>query len=261
MTQPEDPYTNYGRSPSSPVALESVRITLELYRSGKSGIQYQKLQQFVQPILAHYQIELDASFADDVTPENLDDMTLMLDIFETASILWDYCCLAPDAKSGAFKNLQDSLIGPHPEREDLVQFPILVASMEEQWEALSEGMQHQAAPTIMPMADMGPDTPAVSTNGAAHYGPDQLDIPEAFALFSRPLLENDALFEDPESLDDVMCKAQAYWDLAHLSEKEQSSVMRSVLNKFTSAAQHLDDLHNEALAMIKRFHELFPERK
>ena len=62
MTQPEDPYTNYGRSPSSPVALESVRITLELYRSGKSGIQYPKLQQFIQPILAHYQIELDAGF-------------------------------------------------------------------------------------------------------------------------------------------------------------------------------------------------------
>ena len=189
-------------------------------------------------------------------------MTLMLDIFETASILWDYCCLDADAKSGAFKNLQDSLIGPHPEREDLVQFPILVASMEEKWEVLAEGMQRDAAtPAALPLSDLGPDATPVSTNGAARYGPDQLDIPEAFALFSRPLLENDAIFEDPESLDDVMCKAQAYWDLAHLSDKEQSSVMPGVLKKFTTAAQHLEDLHNEALSMIKRFHELFPERK
>ncbi len=261
MTQPEDPYMNYGNSPSSPVALESVRITLALYRSGKCGIQYQKLQQFIQPILSHYQIELEAGFADDVTPENVNDMTLMLDIFETASILWDYCCLAPDAKANAFKNLQESLLGPHPERDDLVQFPVLVASMEEKWEALSEGMQqHVAAPSEAMLSDAGAGAAPAATNGAAHYGPDQLDIPEAFALFSRPLLENDAIFEDPESLDDVMSKAQAYWDLAHLSEKEQSSVMHAVLDKFISAAHRKDDLHKEALAMIKRFHELFPER-
>ncbi|MEM8484563.1 MAG: hypothetical protein AAF564_03390 [Bacteroidota bacterium] len=261
MTQPEDPYMNYGNSPSSPVALESVRITLELYRSGKSGIQYPKLQQFIQPILAHYQIELDAGFSDDVTPANIDDMTLLLDIFETASILWDYCCLAPDAKENNFKQLQESLLGPHPERDDLVQFPVLVASMEEQWEALAEGTQRQAVtPSKSLHADAGAGAAPAATNGVAHYGPDQLDIPEAFALFSRPLLENDAIFEDPESLDDVMSKAQAYWDLAHLSEKEQSSVMHAVLDKFISAAHRKDDLHKEALAMIKRFHELFPER-
>lgn len=261
MTQHEDPYMNYGNSPSSPVALESVRITLALYRSGKSGIQYQKLQQFVQPILAHYQIELDAGFSDEVTPSNIDDMTLMLDIFETASILWDYCCLAPEAKAQSFKQLQESLLGPHPEREDLVQFPVLVASMEEKWEALSEGIQHEAVSPVGALSmDADTGTTPAAANGAAHYGPDKLDIPEAFALFSRPLLENDAIFEDPESLDDVMSKAQAYWDLAHLSEQEQSSLMHAVLDKFTSATHHKDDLHKEALAMIKRFHELFPER-
>ena len=261
MTQHDNPYSNYGVTPSSPVALESVRITLSLYRTGKSGIQYEKLQLFIQPILSHYQIELDTGFSDDVTPENLEDMTLLLDIFETATILWDYCCLSSGNKTSAFSELKNNLLGAHPSREDLAQFPILVASMEEKWEHLSEG--ESAAVNYQTTADavLPADPSPFSENGAAHYGPENLDIPEAFALFSRPLLDHDAIYEDPESLDDVMTKAQAYWDLAHLPPVALEKQLTKVVSEFTTSSFSKEHIRNEAQEMIQRFHELFPERK
>ncbi|MFK7844568.1 MAG: hypothetical protein AB8G77_04645 [Rhodothermales bacterium] len=262
MTQHDDPYANYGATPSSPVALESVRITLALYRTGKSGIQYDKLQQFIQPILAHYQIELETGVSDEVTPENIEDMTLLLDIFETATILWDYCCLASDDKTGAFSELKINLLGPDPSREDLVQFPVLVASMEEKWEHLSEGEPATASyATASDPAQLHTDASPFSENGAAHYGSENLDIPEAFALFSRPLLDNDAIYEDPESLDDVMTKAQAYWDLAHLPPAALEKQLIAVISNFTTSTVSKEHVKREALEMIERFHELFPERK
>ncbi len=262
MTQHDDPYANYGATPSSPVALESVRITLALYRTGKSGIQYHKLQQFIQPILAHYQIELETGFSDEVTPENIEDMTLLLDIFETATILWDYCCLTSHDKTDAFSELKTSLLGPQPSREDLAQFPVLVASMEEQWECLSDG--EPVAPSYAAADDTAQlltDAALFSENGAAHYGPENLDIPEAFALFSRPLLDNDAIYEDPESLDDVMTKAQAYWDLAHLPPDALEKQLSAVASEFTTSSFSKEHVKKEASEMIQRFHELFPERK
>lgn len=262
MTQQDDPYANYGATPSSPVALESVRITLALYRTGKSGIQYHTLQQFIQPILAHYQIELETGFSDEVTPENIEDMTLLLDIFETATILWDYCCLASHDKTGAFSELKISLLGPHPSREDLAQFPVLVASMEEKWEHLSDGEPATASfEATTDAMHLHTDASPFSENGAAHYGPENLDIPEAFALFSRPLLDNDAIYEDPESLDDVMTKAQAYWDLAHLPPEALEKQLNAVVSQFITSSFSKEHVKREAHEMIQRFHELFPERK
>ncbi len=256
----EDPH-NFDL-PSSPVAIESVRITLDLYRNGKSGIQYAKLQQFSQPILSHYQIELGVSFADQVTQNNLEDMTLLLDVLETATILWEYCSLNQATKPMAFNNLKESLLGPHPSREELAQFPILVAAMEEKWSQLFEG---EASPNGHAIA-AGPvahplDAPFVSTNGTAHYGPEKLDLPEAFALFARPLLDNEALYEDPESLDDAMTKAQAYWDLAHLPQDQIDQQIGGIANTYSTSSFSPDLVKKEALQMVLRFHELFPEHK
>ena len=240
MTQ-DDPYARHGTSPSSTVALESVRITLDLYRTGKSGILYSKLQQFAQPILDHYQIELGVSYDDDVTASNIEDMTLLLDILETATAFWDYCSLDPTAKQDAFHHLKDGLLGLHPTREELVQFPVLVASMEEKWEFLSEGEPLKESFTSVSNPDIIQPEPALySENGQVQYGPENLDIPEAFALFSRPLLDNEALYEDPESLDETMTRAQAYWDLAHLSTTllsttDMDSHLKRLMSTYCSA--------------------------
>ena len=248
--------------PSSPVAVESVRITLDLYRSGKSGIPYHKLQQFAHPILAHYQIDLGVNFTDQVTQDNVEDMTLMLDVLETATILWEYCSLNQATKPMAFSNLKESLLGPTPSREELVQFPVLVAAMEEKWNELFEGEVSSNGHAVTSSPQMAqPDAPAISPNGIAQYGPDKLELPDAFALFARPLLDNDALYEDPESLDDAMTKAQAYWDIAHLPTELRDQELEHVAASFRTPNASVDQIKKEALQMIAHFHELFPERK
>ena len=256
-----DIHTNDGAGHPSPVALESVRITLELYRSGKAGIDFVKLQQFSKPILTHYQIDLPVGFLDKVTPGNLEDMVLLLDVLETATIFWDYCSLSPSAKPAAFKQLQENLLGPHPDQEDLVQFPILIAAMEEIWEELSDGKPMTRIAETEPVAPPNAEEPFFSSDSIHNYGPEQLEIPDAFALFARPLLENEAIYEDPESLDDVMSKAQAYWDLAHLSGSEIHKNLKAIASKFGTHGCPAEQVEREALKMIERFHELFPERK
>ncbi len=262
MTQHDDHLGGHWAVPSSSVALESIRITMELYRTGKSGIQYNKLQQFVNPILSHYQIELGIGFNDEVTTENLDDISLMLDVFETATIFWEYCALGDSEKPAAFQELQNSLLGPSPSEEDLAQFPILIASMESTWEKLTEGetMANCHGFDTASELDLPESAPLMETPEGS-YGKDNLDIPEAFAIFSRPMLENEAIYEDPETLDDVMTRAQAYWDVAHLPATDREQHLERICKQFCAPNTSKDQIRKEAHLMIERFHELFPERK
>ncbi len=261
MTQHDDHPGGNWANPSSSVALESIRITLELYRTGKSGIQYNKLQQFVRPILSHYQIDLEVGFHDEVTVENLEDVTLLLDVFETATIFWEYCALKDAEKPAAFHELQNSLLGPFPSDEDMVQFPILIASIETMWEQLTEGESVANGHTFDGVSDFDISDPALMDNPAGNYGKDKLDIPEAFAIFSRPMLENDAIYEDPETLDDVMTRAQAYWDVAHLPADDREQHIEHICKQFCAPNTSKDQIRKEAHHMIQRFHELFPEHK
>lgn len=258
---PSDSHMNEGAGFSSPVALESVRITMDLYRSGKAGVEYAKLQAFSKPILAHYQIDLQTGFAETVTQQNLEDMTLLLDVLETAIVFWEYCSLPSANKPEAFKALQVNLIGPHPDKDDLVQFPVLVAAMEDAWEQLSDGKTVEASFEVSHQNGVTPQEAPTSSNGAHGYGPEMLEVPDAFALFARPLLENEAIYEDPESLDDAMSKAQAYWDLAHLPPNEVDQSVKIIATQLGSQALSAAQVEHEALQMIERFHELFPERK
>ena len=101
----------------------------------------------------------------------------------------------------------------------------------------------------------------MSENGVMRYGPEKLDVPEAFALFARPILDNDALYEDPDSLDDAMSKAQAYWDLAHVPANNLEAQIQIIAAQRSSKHESAAQIEKEALLMIERFHELFPEHK
>ncbi len=261
MNDSEASSNNEYSSPLEGVAIESIQITLDLYRSGKAGVPLNTLWQFACPILDHYQLDLDVDFDTEVTPANVDDMTLLLDVLETASMIWDYCALDKKEKSISFDVLMQNLLGHGPDQHEMNQFIHLLGKMESLWETLSANPT-TAAFDGMPCSD-DEDSNARSPdrrNGSSYYGPEKLDIPDAFALFSRPLLENDHIHEDPDLLDEAMMRAQAYWDLAHAPGdqiEQHIDVLISQMGKTSEAHHHIKE---EALHMIQRFQTLFPER-
>lgn len=245
------------------VALESARITLDLYRSGKSGIPFTTLLGFSKPIIAHYQLELPDVGMAPVTTENLNHVTLLLDILETACVFWDYCCLDDAEKQDAIRDLQESLLGPDPTNDDLVQFPLLLASMEECWGQFAHTANRPAQQKLHINGSSAEiDFEEMKAGGPGMlYGSEQIDVPEAFALFSRPMLEDPALLDDPDKLDDIMIRAEAYWNLAHTSVSNQEGQLQHILSKFCTKHLPKQVLLEEASLMLQRFHELFPERK
>ena len=262
MTDPDTPGPN---ALTSSVAIDSVRLTLDLYRSGRSGIPYAALQQFTLPILEHYQLDISHTFDQDVTTGNFEDMTLLLDVFEIASTIWDYCALSEQQKPRAFEALKQNLLGPDPSTEDALQFPILLAMLENAWETLSTPPPRQPAspmPTDTDRQTFSPEAGSVALEPPnALYGPEQLELPEAFVLFARPILEHDTLFENPDALDEAMARAQLYWDIAHLPASRHESEIEKTACRLASANEPEEAVRTEALQMIERFRELFPERK
>ena len=263
MTNKDDTYHHIEDTNTGSVALESARITLDLYRSGKSGIPFNTLLTFTKPIVSHYQLDLPDVDIEHVTSGNLGQVTLLLDILETACMFWDYCCLDDAEKQHAFDDLQKNLLGPDPTSDDLVQFPLLLASMEECWIQFSH-TNNPPAPQKLHIngSSAGMDFDEIRPSASEMlYGPDQLDVPEAFALFSRPMMEDPALFDDPDKLDDIMIRAEAYWDLAHMPSANQERQLQVILSKFYTEHLSKQVLIEEASQMLQRFHELFPERK
>lgn len=260
MSDPEDTGAKYS-SPLEGVTIESIQITLDLYRTGKAGVPINTLWQFACPILNHYQLELAITPSNDVTSANVEDASLMLDVLETASMIWDYCELDPKQKLRALDSLTQDLLGHSPERQESEQFMLLLSTMEALWFTLAR----DTAPTD---PDWEPcDDPAeavfstLNTNGTSHYGPENLDIPEAFALFSRPLLDNDAVNSNPDLLEEAMTRAEAYWDLAHASPDHFDQHLDNLVQDHISSITSSQELRKEALSMMEHFRQLFPERK
>ena len=96
--------------------------------------------------------------------------------------------------------------------------------------------------------------------GILIMGPDKLDVPEAFALFSRPLLDNEQVNNDPDLLDEAMMRAQVYWDLAHTPHDHFDKHFGIILKELGPTSLTEDTIRKEAIEMVKHFHTLFPER-
>lgn len=257
-----DAEQSHSPSEAASITLESIRITLDLYRSGKSGIPYPVLRRFAAPILAHYELELESLFDAEASAGNLDDMTLLLDVLEIASAFWDYFSTDAPRQAAALEALKATLLGTEPSREDVQQFNLLRKTLKKTWQKLDPGERTTAAsdPSACNAVEAVALPPA-SLNGTVRYGPDHLDLPDAFALFARPLLETDDLMSNPEALDMAMTRAEAYWDIAHLSEPECQRRLPALCRRLATPDEPASRIESEARQMIARFHELFPERK
>lgn len=180
MMNKDDIYHHIQGPHTGGVALESARITLDLYRSGKSGIPFDTLLTFTRPIIAHYQLELPDVNIQHITDDNLNQVTLLLDILETACMFWDYCCLDESDKQDAINDLQENLLGPNPTSDDLIQFPLLLAAMEECWIQFSHTKDRTANQKLHLNGNgVGMEFDEVKPCASEMlYGPEQMDVPD-----------------------------------------------------------------------------------
>ena len=242
------------------VSIESVQITLDLYKSGKSGVPIHTLWKFAHPILDHYQLNLTSTPHTDVTTANLDDMTLILDILETASMIWDHCSLSGEDRASSLEVLTLNLLGHDTDPSENEQFLQLLQTMESLWTSLvSDSIAMDPSPEALATPSFGEPTSTPDLEQHISYGPNQLDMPEAFALFSRPLIEDEAFQLDPSHLEEAMTRAQAYWDLAHAPRDEFELHLQAVIAHLGSTSPRT--VKAEARLMMDRFDALFPERK
>ncbi|MEX1055639.1 MAG: hypothetical protein WED81_06385, partial [Rhodothermales bacterium] len=91
------------------------------------------------------------------------------------------------------------------------------------------------------------------------FGPNQLEIPDAIALFAQPLLEGPDVDRNPDKLAEQIARAQAYWELALVPRDRFEVELARVLDSLASNEREREDIRRQAAEMIHRFHMLFPD--
>ncbi|MDX1530728.1 MAG: hypothetical protein R3362_04310 [Rhodothermales bacterium] len=224
--------------------------------SGETGVSFESLVLFAEPVFSHYGLDPAEAFALDPA----DEATVA--VLETARLLWAYFALDPEERAPLRPRLAEHLLGPHRDVEDEADFDALLDAAEEQWAMLTPEERELAATDHASL-----DLPALLEHDAfavahadsntATYGPDRLGELEAQALFAQPLF---AEVSDPDELEAAMERANEYWTLAHLHGPEREQYLDAYVEAVALDRDEAAALRAEAERMTRRFYELFPER-
>jgi hypothetical protein len=245
---------------------QTMAQTLDAYVDGRSGIDFDVLALFAEPLFELYQLDLRnvrSSRSKQIDEEELAGLIAVLD---TARLLWSFFSLDDDNARPALERLQTALVGPRPSEDEQLDFHSLLGIMEDQWDAI-EPHEREAAMSnsefVLPPFDqlLADYNAEAIEESAERYGPDGLEAAEALAVFARPLLDEPGVEGDPERLDEAMDRAQAFWDLALAPESERETMLTMILKAFGGHPDTDRAIRAEAERMVRRFFELFPEQQ
>jgi len=252
---------------ASPPASSSPNAMLEAYLDGAMGIHFDALSRFARPLFELYGIDLRASLSKPDAARSDDEVNTLVTVLDTARLFWAYFSLDEEAQAQHADELEACLVGPSPDPGASRSFNDLMDLMRDRWEDLSDSRRHHAeqmAPAALPRFETLLEQHASpSASGAAPgagYGPDQLDQPEALALFAQPLLDDPSVHTDPDALEERMALATAYWELARLPDSKRGDRLQSLLHRFADSASERERLRDQARSMLDRFEELFPDQ-
>ncbi len=219
------------------------RDSYEFFLSERSGIPFDQLAAFSQPLLElfdvdphHWELPRDVP----AEPELLDSYSSAL---AAAEVFWSFFTLDVDVRKKFVPELRAYFIGPEPAPHEIADFTLLISCMEAQWLKVTGG-RSVPTPTNNPL-DLPIEEDAESS---------QL---ETLALFGEPLMEDLSCLADPDSLESVMQRINAYWQLAHTSEPEFEQALRNLVRRFANGVQPKSEVKAEALRMVERYNLLF----
>lgn len=247
--------------------LRRLRGTVDHYLSGRSGIRYEMLAQFADPLFDLYELDwrnIDGSGED----RDRDELTTMVAVLDTARLLWSFFSLDEEANIQMLPELEDALVGRQAGDEERSNVLVLLSILEEHWRQFSPTERAYAEDTpgfTLPsfeilIAEYTNRTDSIPTEWKKQFGLEQMDLPDALALFAQPLIDDPGLDENPEVLETRIARAQAYWDLATTPPDDYERELSRIVEEFADNQNQRKAIRVEARRMVARYRELFIER-
>ena len=244
-------------------AARKARLT-EALLEGETGVQYEALALFADPLFTLYDLDAADAFRLRTEPDAVADDTVAL--LETARVMWAFFSLPTQERAHKRQSLAAQLVGEDPSEEDWMGLDGLLETVEIHWQALLpeeiEAAQSTGHPVLSfedllhhPAFRVGPEGEDATHAG---FGDKGLSEIEARALFAQPLLETPEVMTDPDAFDDALARADGYWALARTASGDGHADARAFADQHADGddAEHV---RAEALAMIQRYRDLFPE--
>ena len=245
-------------------AARKARLTRTLVE-GETGVRFEALALFAEPLFTLYDLDAGDAFRLRTEPEAVADDAVAL--LETARVLWAFFSMPPSERAHKRQSLAAQLVGEEPSEEDWVNLDGLVEAAEIHWQALLpeeiEMAQDTGHETLgfdallhHPAFRVGPEAEDATNAG---FGDAALTEVEARALFAQPLLESPDTMADADAFEDALARADEYWALARSAGNAPEAAAERFAQEHGQTGAQRATLRDEALRMITRYRELFPE--
>ena len=245
--------------------VKALREALDVYVSGRSGISFDALVRFAGPIFDLYDVEWKAEMGAEVLQRDREELSTMVAILDSARLLWVFYTLDEEKSLELLPELEDVLIGRDAGDEERSNLLVLLSLLEEHWQSFTP--EERAEAVAIPgyalpkfedlLAEFAGIPKPLTGSGAATFGPDHLELPEALALFAQPLLESADVERDPDRLEEQIARAHAYWELAHASQENFDAELARIQDSFAANEKEREEIRRQAAEMIERFRTLF----
>lgn len=245
-----------------------LRDALDVYVAGRSGVRFDALMRFAGPLFDLYDVEWRSDDRGDALSRDEDELSTMVAVLDTARLLWAFFALDDERGVDAIPELEDALLGRGAGDQERSNLLVLLSLLEEHWQSFTSEERAKAIDTpgyALPafdvlLAEYEGRRRRLPRRDAAAFGPDDLDLPEALAVFAEPLLQDPAIEDDPDLVEERVERAQAYWDLATTPANQFESQLQRIVDAFATSDDERAAIRREAQIMVERFNRLFPGR-
>lgn len=244
--------------------VELLKERLDVYIDGRSGIQFESLARFASPLFDLYDLDW-RSVDPSARSRDQDEIAVMVAVLDTARLLWSFFLLDDQNGLQVLPELEDALLGRGAGDDDRRNVLMLLSLLEEHWQkfsaterAVAEDTPGFTLPSFRTLIDDYTNKldPA-SLESRRRFGLEDLEFPEALALFAQPLLDDPALENDPDAFALQIARAQAYWDLAVTPPEKFEANLSKILETFADNPAERVAIQAEARRMVTRYRDLF----
>ncbi len=220
--------------------------------TGETGVQYEALALFAEPLFSLYEHDPSEAFALRGNPEEADDEAVAL--LEMARVLWAFFSMPPPERAHKRPALAAQLVGDDPTDEDWLSLDALMDAAEIHWQALLPEEIAAAQATGHPTLDFEallqhPAFHLGTEDIASVFGPESLSDAEARALFAQSMLDDAG--PDIDAFEDALARADTYWDIAQQPDPDDA------LESFANEQPDPGVIRAEGRIMLERYRQLF----
>lgn len=245
----------FGLDPSADAFAARRRRIVDALLSGETGVQYEALALFAEPLFTLYELDPAEAFSLRTNPEAADDIVALM---EAARVLWAFFSLPTAERGHRRQALVAQLVGEEAGEDDMLDLEGVIEAAEVHWQALLPEEIEMAQDTghVTLAFDDLLHHPAFRIDGEpdpahAGFGSGELSETEARALFAQPLMDDPEVMADADAFEHALERADAYWRAARAGASPEV-VARDL------AESGAGDVA-EAERMLARYAELFPE--